>query len=48
MGSKVRNHDTADEWRRTQRAEAITEIDQDETRESGGGSQSSSERDAGH
>lgn len=47
MGSKVRNHDTADEWRRTQRAEAVTEAERDETRESGGGSQSSSESDAG-
>lgn len=43
MGSKVRNHDSVEEWRRRQRAEVAAEVEQDPTRESGGGSESASE-----
>lgn len=47
MGSKVRNHDAAGEWRRVSHAETDAEVEQDLTRESGGGSQSSAESDSG-
>jgi hypothetical protein len=47
MGSKVRTHDEAQAWRRVERAEADAQVEQDPTRESGGGSQSSSDSGSG-
>ncbi len=43
MGSKVRNHDGAGEWRRVEHAGTDTEVERDPTRESGSGSQAGDE-----